>query len=326
VDAGQQLLRIDRFLFIKIEHVSRNKIQQAAAAGNILVNGNSVKQNYKVKPGDEISVLVAGDQPQIDLSPEDIPLDIIFEDESLMIINKKAGMVVHPAYGNYNGTLLNALAFHFGENPGTYDPDNRPYLVHRLDKDTSGLMVVCKNDRVQPLLARQFSDHSIRREYKALAWGDFDEENGTVQGHIGRNLKDRKVMDVFPDGRFGKHAVTHYEVTERFHYVTMLTCRLETGRTHQIRAHMKHIRHPLFNDAAYGGDQILWGTTFTKYKQFVKNCFALLPRQALHAATLGFVHPVSGKEMYFSSDLPEDFGRLVEKWRLYAVNQGAAGI
>jgi 23S rRNA pseudouridine1911/1915/1917 synthase len=320
-DKGQGLLRIDKFLFARLENTSRNKIQVAARAGNILVNGQAVKPNYKVKPLDEVSIVMAYPPREVELLPEDIPVEVLYEDGHIVIVNKEAGMVVHPGYGNYTGTLVNALLHHFGHLPRRDREDVKPGLVHRLDKDTSGIMVVAKTELAQTRLAKMFFDRSIRRIYHALVWGDLKEAEGTITGHIGRSLKNRKVMDVFPDGAYGKPAVTHYRVLERFGYVSLVECRLETGRTHQIRAHFQHTGHPLFNDATYGGDRILKGTTFTKYKQFVKNCFSLLPRHALHARTLGFNHPISGNPLFFESALPDDMQGVIDKWRHYAVHR-----
>jgi 23S rRNA pseudouridine1911/1915/1917 synthase len=321
VDKGQGLLRIDKFLYARLENTSRNKIQVAAKAGNILVNAQAVKPNYKVKPLDEISIVMAYPPREITLIPEDIPLNILFEDEDVVIVNKEAGMVVHPGYGNYTGTLVNALIHHFGSLPMQNQEDIKPGLVHRLDKNTSGILIIAKTELAQTRLAKLFFDRNIDRIYHALVWGDFREDEGTITGHIGRSLKNRKVMDVFPDGSFGKPAITHYRVLERFGYVSLVECKLETGRTHQIRAHFQHIGHPLFNDATYGGDKILKGTTFTKYKQFVKNCFEMLPRHALHAKTLGFNHPITGKPLFFDSDLPSDMVEVLGKWRNYAVHR-----
>lgn len=320
-DKGQGLLRIDKFLMTRIENASRNKIQNAAKAGNILVNDSPVKQNYKVKPGDVISVVMTHPPREIELLPQDIPINIVYEDEDVIIVNKEPGMVVHPGFGNYSGTLVNALVFHIKNLPKKASDDDRPGLVHRIDKNTSGLLIIAKNELSQTRLAKQFYDHTIQRVYNALVWGDFKENEGTITGHVGRSLKDRKIMAVFPDGSYGKEAITHYEVIERFGYVTLIKCRLETGRTHQIRAHMKYIGHPLFNDETYGGDQILKGTTFTKYKQFVKNCFELLPRHALHAKSLGFIHPLTKNEMNFESDLPTDLLQVIEKWRKYSTSK-----
>jgi 23S rRNA pseudouridine1911/1915/1917 synthase len=315
VDVGQALLRIDKFLFTKIAHVSRSKIQAAADAGCILVNEKPVKSSYKVKPGDVISVVMGTPPVEFELIEEEIPLNIVYEDPDLLIIDKKPGMVVHPAYGNFTGTMLNGLLFHTRHHPKL--KEIQPYLLHRIDKDTSGILVVALNEAAQAKLAKHFYEHTIRRRYKALVWGDFDEDEGTITGHIGRSLKNRKVMDVFTDGRYGKEAITHYKVIERFRYVTLLECILETGRTHQIRAHMQHIGHPLFNDSTYGGDRILKGTTFTKYKQFIQNCFIAIPRQALHAEYLGFEHPGTGKFIEFTSPLPSDFVAVLDKWKTY---------
>jgi len=318
-DPGQGPLRIDKFLMGKIQNASRNKIQQAAAAGSILVNDRAVKQNYKVRPGDVITIVLTEPPRDTEVIPEDIPVNIVYEDDQLMVINKEAGMVVHPAYANFTGTLVNALTFYLRQQSG--DGEARPYLVHRIDKDTSGIMLVAKTEIAQTKLAKEFFDHTIDRKYTALVWGDMEEDEGTITGHLGRHKNNRKVMTVYPDGETGKHAVTHWKILKRFGYVTLIECRLETGRTHQIRAHLKYIRHPLFNDAAYGGDRILKGTTFTKYRQFIKNCFALLPRQALHARSLGLDHPITGEHLFFDSDLPEDMQAVVEKWEHYVVHQ-----
>ncbi len=322
VDAGQEPERIDKFLFNKIQNVSRNKIQQAAKAGNILIDKKAVKSNYKVKPGDVISVVMSYPPREVEINPEQIPLDIVYEDDDVIIVNKQAGLVVHPGHGNYTGTLLNGLSFYL-EKSGRKDKveNGFGYLVHRIDKDTSGLLLVAKNEMAQTKLARQFFDHTIARSYVALVWGDVEKDEGTIEGHIGRSLKDRRVMTVFPNGEYGKKAVSHYKVLQRFGYVTMVECKLETGRTHQIRAHFKHIGHPLFNDARYGGDQILKGTTFTKYKQFVLNSFKLLPRQALHAKSLGFEHPATGKHVFFDSELPPDMAAAIDKWEKYTENR-----
>ena len=315
-DSGQQALRVDKFLMNRIENATRNKIQQAAKAGSVRVNDVVVKSNYKVKGGDEVKVLFTHPPYENLLVGEDIPLDIVYEDDALVVVNKAAGMVVHPGHGNYNGTLLNALLYHFESLP--LNANDRPGLVHRIDKDTSGLLVVAKTEKAMTLLAKQFFDKTSQRSYYALVWGDVKDDTGTIEGHIGRDPKNRLLMTVFPDGDQGKEAITHYEVVERFGYTTLVRCRLETGRTHQIRAHMKHIGHTLFGDARYGGDNILKGTTFTKYKQFVDNCFKLLPRQALHAQTLGFIHPISGKSMSFEAPLPNDMLTALDKWRHYA--------
>ena len=315
-DSGQQALRVDKFLMNRIENATRNKIQQAAKAGSVRVNDVVVKSNYKVKGGDQVKVLFTHPPYENLLVGEDIPLDIVYEDDALVVVNKAAGMVVHPGHGNYNGTLLNALLYHFESLP--LNANDRPGLVHRIDKDTSGLLVVAKTEKAMTLLAKQFFDKTSQRSYYALVWGDVKDDTGTIEGHIGRDPKNRLLMTVFPDGDQGKEAITHYEVVERFGYTTLVRCRLETGRTHQIRAHMKHIGHTLFGDARYGGDNILKGTTFTKYKQFVDNCFKLLPRQALHAQTLGFIHPISGKSMSFEAPLPNDMLTTLDKWRHYA--------
>ncbi|MGB1043984.1 MAG: RluA family pseudouridine synthase [Flavobacteriaceae bacterium] len=312
---GQEPLRVDKFLMNFIENATRNKIQAAAKSGNIWVNQKAVKSNYKVKAGDKVQVMFEHPPYENLLVPENIPLDIIYEDEVLLVVNKPAGMVVHPGHGNYSGTLVNALLHHFKDLP--LNSDSRPGLVHRIDKDTSGLLVIAKTATAMAHLSRQFFDKTSTREYIALAWGLFTESSGTIEGHIGRNLKNRLQMDVFENENFGKPAITHYKVLEDLRYVSLIQCQLETGRTHQIRAHMKHIGHPLFNDKRYGGDKILKGTTFTKYKQFVDNCFKLLPRQALHAKTLGFEHPITKKILTFNSELPNDFRACLEKWRAY---------
>lgn len=315
VDKGQTLLRIDKFLLGRIQNISRNKIQNAAHAGNILVNDKPVKPNFKVHPSDIISIVLAYPPRESEIIPEDIPLQIVYEDDELMVVEKPSGMVVHPAHGNFTGTLVNALAFRFHQQRDSHE--NNPYLVHRIDKDTSGLLLVAKNELAQSILARGFFEHKVDRKYHALVWGDFADSAGTITGNIGRSLRDRQKMDVFPDSSHGKEAITHYKVVKRFHYVTLVECILETGRTHQIRAHMQHIGHPLFNDAKYGGDQILKGTTFSKYRQFIENCFQLCPRQALHARSLGFRHPVTNKEMLFESGYPDDFRSLLMKWENY---------
>lgn len=322
VDAGQGLLRIDKFLYNRIENISRSKIQNAARAGNIFVNNTAIKPNYKVKPADDIAILLPTPVREIELIPEDIPLVIVYEDKDLIIVDKKAGMVVHPAYANYTGTLLNALFFHFGRQTDSENLPVKPWMVHRIDKNTSGLLIIAKNELSQALLAKQFYYHTIDRLYLTLVWGDFEENEGTINVNIGRNPKNRKVMTTFYDGETGKNAITHYKVIERFRYVTLLECRLETGRTHQIRTHLKSIGHPVFNDAEYGGNEILKGTTFTKYKQFVKNCFALCNRQALHAKTLGFIHPSTSEKLFFSSEIPSDMFALIEKWRNYTKTMG----
>ncbi|MGB7394718.1 MAG: RluA family pseudouridine synthase [Pricia sp.] len=320
---GQEPLRVDKFLMNFIEYATRNKIQQAAKDGHVWVNGAAVKQNYKVKPGDEVKVMFEHPPHEFLLVSEDIPLDIVYEDDALLVVNKPAGMVVHPGHGNYSGTLINALLHHMENLPGgkadlPNNSNERPGLVHRIDKDTSGLLVVAKTETAMTHLAKQFFDKTSEREYIALVWGDIKDDSGTVEGNIARNPKNRLQMRVFPEGDEGKDAVTHYSVIERLGYVTLVSCQLETGRTHQIRVHMKHIGHTLFNDERYGGDRILKGTTFTKYKQFVDNAFKILPRQALHAKTLGFVHPETGKKMRFDSEIPEDMTACIEKWRHYA--------
>lgn len=320
-DRGQNLLRIDKFLFNRLENVSRNKIQDAASAGLILVNNSPVKPSYKIKPFDEVSVVMTYPPKEIEIVPEDIPFDIFYEDDSLLIVNKKAGMVVHPAYGNYTGTLINAVAYHLRDNPYFSSDVEMPGLVHRIDKNTTGLLIVAKTELAKNKLALQFYKKTTKRKYVALVWGTPNEESGTITGHIGRNPKNRKLMHVFPDGEHGKLAITHYKILEHLGYVTLLECRLETGRTHQIRVHFKYLGMPLFNDPEYGGDEILRGTTFTKYKQFVLNCFKTLPRQALHAKSLGFVHPETNEEMFFESELPNDMVNLIEKWRNYIVNR-----
>jgi 23S rRNA pseudouridine1911/1915/1917 synthase len=313
---GQSLLRVDKYLMQLIENATRNKIQQAATNGNIWVNDIPVKSNYKVKPFDVIRVMLTHPPFENHIIPEDIPLDIVYEDDALLVINKPPGLVVHPGHGNYTGTLVNALAFHFDNLP--MNSSERPGLVHRIDKNTSGLLVVAKTESAMTHLAKQFEDKTTEREYVALVWGNVKEEEGTITGNIARHVKDRMQMAVFPDGDQGKHAVTHYKVLERFGYVTLISCKLETGRTHQIRVHMKYIGHTLFNDARYGGDMILKGTTFTKYKQFIDNCFKTLPRQALHAKTLGFEHPITKEFMRFETDLPSDLVDCIEKWRNYS--------
>lgn len=321
VDKGQNLLRIDKFLMGHIQNASRNKVQNAAKAGNILVNNAVVKQNYRVKPLDEISIVLAYPPRDTEIIPENIPIDVVYEDEDVLVINKLPGMVVHPGFGNYTGTLVNALAYKFNIPKGSSEMG--PYLVHRIDKDTSGIMLVAKNELAQTRLARNFFEHTIERKYQALVWGDFKEEEGTITGHIARSPRDRMVMAVFTDGSQGKHAVTHYKVLKRFNYVTLIECTLETGRTHQIRAHMKFAGHPLFNDERYGGNEIIRGTTFSRYKQFIQNCFTLLPRQALHAKSLGFKHPGTGEFLFFDSELPADMQAVLEKWERYVAAGGA---
>lgn len=321
VDKGQSLLRIDKFLTSRIENASRTKVQNAAEAGNILVNGKPVKSNYKVKPGEVVTVVLPHPPREIELIPQNIPINIVYEDDDLLLVNKDPGMVVHPGYGNYTGTLVNALAYHLKDNPLFSSGEMRPGLVHRIDKDTSGILVIAKNEPALNKLAAQFFNRTTDRRYIALVWGALKEDEGTITGNIGRNPRDRKQMYVFEDGSEGKHAVTHYKVIERLGYVTLVECKLETGRTHQIRVHFKHIGHPLFNDELYGGNEILKGTTFTKYKQFVQNCFKILPRQALHAKSLAFEHPVTKKWMAFDSDLPDDMKQAIDKWRNYISNR-----
>ncbi|WP_107040168.1 RluA family pseudouridine synthase [Brumimicrobium mesophilum] len=317
-DSGQEVLRIDKFLMDRLANTSRNKVQNAAKNGNILVNGVAVKQNYKVKPEDEVSIVMPYPVREIELIPEDIPLDIRYEDDTVIVINKQPNMVVHPGYGNYSGTLVNGLIHHFDQLPSkSEDYFGRPGLVHRLDKHTTGLMVVAKTEDALTNLSKQFYDRTTERRYHALVWGDVLEDEGTITGNLGRSIKDRKLMTVFPEGDFGKHAVTNYKVLRRFGYVTLVECKLETGRTHQIRAHMKHIGHTLFNDLEYGGDKVLKGTTFSKYKSFVQNNFSLLTGQALHAKTLGFVHPKTKEYMRFDSELPDDFKAVIERWETY---------
>lgn len=314
-------MRIDKYLFERIVNASRNRIQSAADAGFVMANGKPVKSSYKVKPLDVLTVMMDRPKYDNDIIPEDIPLDIVYEDSELMVINKPAGLVVHPGCGNYHGTLVNAIAWHLRDVP-TYDPnDPQVGLVHRIDKDTSGLLVIAKTPDAKTSLGMQFYNKTTKREYNALVWGIVEEDEGTITGNIGRNPKDRMQMAVMSDPEQGKHAVTHYKVLERLGYVTLVKCVLETGRTHQIRVHMKHIGHVLFNDERYGGNEILKGTHFSKYKQFVNNCFDICPRQALHAKTLGFVHPKTGEEMFFTSELPKDMTELIEKWRTYISNR-----
>jgi len=319
-DKGQNPLRVDRFLMNFVEFATRNKIQQSVKAGNVRVNDKVVKSNHKVKGGDVVTIVLDYPKETNELLPQDIPIVINYDDDDLLIVNKEAGMVVHPGFGNYDGTLVNALAFHFQNLPNMGE-EERPGLVHRIDKNTSGILVVAKTERAMTILAKKFENRDLNRKYIALVWGDVKEDEGTITGNIGRSLKNRKVMDVFPDGEYGKHAVSHYKVLERFGYTTLVECKLETGRTHQIRAHFKSIGHTLFNDEEYGGDAILKGTTFTKYKQFVQNCFKICPRQALHAKSLGFEHPTTKKEVFFDSDLADDMQELIEKWRKYATHQ-----
>ncbi|MGX5819614.1 RluA family pseudouridine synthase [Chitinophaga lutea] len=319
VDKGQEPLRIDKFLQKRIEGGTRNKVQNAIEAGMVLVNDKPVKANYKVRPLDRLIVYSTKNPETTEVKPENIPLNIVFEDEDILIINKPAGMVVHPGCGNYTGTLVNGLAYYLGDEKekATEPAIPRFGLVHRIDKNTSGLLVVAKSEKAMTDLAKQFYDHTVQRRYLALVWGDFEEENGTVVAHVGRHQRFRKIMDAYPDGEYGKEAITHYQVLERFNYVTLISCRLETGRTHQIRVHMQHIGHSLFNDDTYGGDRIVKGTVFAKYKQFVENCFEAMPRHALHAQTLGFIHPRTRKPVLFESELPADFTTVLDKWRRY---------
>lgn len=321
VDKGQSLVRIDKFLTEKVANATRNKVQHAIDTGAVLVNGQPTKSNYKIKPLDEIKVLLEKPPRDTEVVAENIPLDIIYEDEDLLVVNKPAGMVVHPAHGNWSGTLVNGLVYHFQNLPEMKGNTGRPGLVHRIDKDTSGLLVIAKSEVAMTELASQFFHHTIDRTYLALVWGEPESDAGTIRGHIGRSAKDRKVMDVYPDGSQGKHAITHWKVLKRLRYVSLVQCNLETGRTHQIRAHMKFLGHPLFNDAMYGGDKIRKGTQFAKYKTFVANCFELMPRQALHAMSLGFIHPVTKQKMYFESPLPQDFLAVLEKWESYVQHE-----
>ncbi len=317
VPKGQGLMRIDKYLQLQIPNISRNKLQNAADSGQVLVNETPVKSNYKVKPDDVIRIVLSHPPFEHKIIPEEIPLDIVYEDEALVVINKPPGLVVHPGHGNYTGTLVNALAYHYG-NRLPLNSSERPGLVHRIDKDTSGLLVVAKTEQAMTYLAKQFEEKTSEREYVALVWGNVVDDAGTIEGNIARHVRDRMQMAVFEDPEVGKHAVTHYRVLERFGYVTLVSCQLETGRTHQIRVHMKHIGHTLFNDERYGGNAILKGTTFTKYKQFVENCFKVLPRQALHAKTLGFMHPVTNEFMRFDSEIPQDLIECIDKWRTYS--------
>lgn len=319
IDKGQEPLRIDKFLTARIEYATRNKIQLAIDAGMVTVNGKAIKSNYKIKPGDEVIVYTDQEPDVSDIVPEPIELNIVYEDDQLLVVNKPAGMVVHPGSGNYDGTLINGVAYYLiQQNPALTDKLLPRFgLVHRIDKNTSGLLLLAKTDKALQHLAKQFFHHSIDRKYVALVWGDIEQEKGTIIAHVGRNIRHRKLFEAYPDGEHGKEAVTHYKVLERFHYVTLVECVLETGRTHQIRVHMKYIGHTLFNDETYGGDKILKGTVYAKYKQFVDNCFSLCSRQALHARTLGFQHPVTGKYMLFESDIPNDMASVIEKWRKY---------
>lgn len=320
VDRGQEAMRLDKYLQMRLEGVSRSKVQAAIEAGCVKVNEKEAKSNYKVKPLDEVSVLLPEPPHTFELLPEEMPINVVYEDPQVLVVDKPAGLVVHPGVGNWTGTLVNGLLHYFGESA-------KPYLVHRIDKDTSGLLLVAKTEDAQIVLARQFFEHTIERKYNAVVWGDFAEDSGTIEGNLGRSPRDRRIMCVYPheegvseEEQRGKHAVTHWRVLERFGYVTLIECVLETGRTHQIRAHMRHIGHPLFSDAAYGGDAILKGTTFTRYRQFVENCFATCPRQALHARVLGFTHPTTGQHLHFESPWPSDMSLLIDRWRTYATH------
>ena len=317
-DKGQDPLRVDKFLLNRLEGTSRNKIQQSAERGLIKVNNKIVKSNYKVRPNDEVSVMFSSPTRDIELIPQDIPINIVYEDDDVVVINKEAGMVVHPGYGNYKGTLVNALSFHFKNLPHNGGDTSRPGLVHRIDKDTTGLMVIAKNDHAMTHLSKQFFERRVDRRYNALVWGELKEEEGSIEGNIGRCLKNRKVMSVFPDSEYGKYAKTNYKVLERLGYISLVECKLETGRTHQIRVHFQYIKHPLFNDLEYGGNKILKGTTFSKYKQFVENCFRIIPRQSLHAKSISFEHPKTGEWLSFESELPADMLDVIRKWRSYA--------
>ncbi len=317
VDKGQELLRIDKFLHNRIEGATRNKIQQAVDDGMVLVNGQPVKSNYKVRPGDDVLVYDTRKPESAEVVAQEMPLDIVYEDDHLLVVNKPAGMVVHPGCGNYEGTLINGLAFYLGAEALDSEDLPRVGLVHRIDKDTSGLLLIAKTPDAMVKLAAQFKAHTVHRRYIALVWGDLAEDSGTIHVPVGRDLRFRKIMATFPEGDHGKEAITHYTVLRRFHYVTLAEMRLETGRTHQIRIHMKSVGHPLFNDATYGGDRIVKGTVFTKYKQFVENCFEILPRQALHARELGFRHPATGEELFFEAPLPDDFRQVLERWETY---------
>lgn len=324
VDKGQEPLRIDKFLQNRIENATRNKIQKAIDVGHVLVNEKQVKSNYKVKPGDQIIAYSDTDPESYDIVPEELPLDIVYEDDDVLVINKPAGLVVHPGCGNPNGTLVNGIAHYLKLQQPDLDENSLPRfgMVHRIDKNTSGLLLLAKSDKAAKDLADQFFDHTVDRQYIALVWGNFEEDEGTITGHVGRHQRFRKIMDVYPDGDYGKEAVTHYRVLERMNYVSLVECQLETGRTHQIRVHMQHIGHSLFNDDTYGGDRIVKGTIFAKYKQFVENCFNICPRHALHAQTLGFTHPRTRQRMLFTSELPADMAQLIAKWRNYIGHKG----
>jgi 23S rRNA pseudouridine1911/1915/1917 synthase len=319
VDRGQEPMRIDKFLVARIEGASRNKVQQAIESGRVLIDGKQIQSNFKIRPGQEIVVYSDREVHGEEIVPEKMPLDIVYEDADILIINKPVGLVVHPGSGNPGGTLINGIAYYLQQQNSHITEQSLPRfgMVHRIDKNTSGLMVLAKTEKAVASLARQFFDHSVHRQYQALVWGDMENDNGTVIAHIGRHQRFRKIFDAYPEGDHGKDAITHYKVLERFGYVTLIECELETGRTHQIRVHMQHIGHPLFNDETYGGDRIVKGTVYTKYKQFVENCFEICPRHALHAKTLGFKHPSTGKEIVFNSEIPADMRALIEKWRDY---------
>ncbi|MEX2591822.1 MAG: RluA family pseudouridine synthase [Anditalea sp.] len=317
VDKGQAPIRIDKFLTDKLSNATRNRVQNAIDEGTVQINGQATKANYKIKPGDVITVMLEEPRKDFEVVPEEIPLDILYEDKDLLIVNKPAGMVVHPAHGNWTGTLVNGLAYYFNQLPELPGNSGRPGLVHRIDKDTSGVLVIAKSEKAMTDLARQFFDHSIQRTYIALVWGEPVEDEGTINAHIGRSAKNRKVMDIYSDGSQGKNAVTHWKVLKKLRYVSLIQCNLETGRTHQIRAHMKYLGHPLFNDMMYGGDKIRKGTQFSKYKNFIKNCFEVIPRQALHAQSLGFVHPTLKKFLHFEIPLPKDMAEVLKKWEDY---------
>ena len=317
IDKGQEPLRIDKWMYARMENVTRNKIQQGIDEGFLTVNGHTVKSNYRVKPNDEIVWIMLVNPEISEIAPENIPLDIVYEDDDVLVVNKAAGMVVHPAYGNYSGTLVNALMYHLKDLPLFSSGEARPGLAHRIDKNTSGILVVAKNEIALNRLSRQFYERTTDRRYQALVWGSPNPADGTITGHVGRNIRDRKIMQVFEDGSDGKPAITHYKTLENLGYITLVECKLETGRTHQIRVHFSHIKHPIFNDEEYGGNQILKGTTFTKYQQFVKNCFSMLPRQALHAKSLAFNHPVTNERLSFDTELPEDMKLVIEKWKKY---------
>jgi 23S rRNA pseudouridine1911/1915/1917 synthase len=323
VDKGQEPMRLDKFLTARIEHASRNKIQQAIETGRVLVNNKKVQANHKIKPGEEIVVYSDREVHSEEIIPEQMPLNIQYEDDEVMIINKPVGLVVHPASGNYTGTLINGVAWYLLQENSNLNATDLPRfgLVHRIDKNTSGLMVLAKTGKAVASLAKQFFDHTVHRQYVALVWGDVKEDSGTIRAHVGRHKRFRKLFDAYPDGDYGKEAVSHYKVLERFGYVTLVQCELETGRTHQIRVHMQHIGHPLFNDEIYGGDKIVKGTVFTKYRQFVDNAFAICPRHALHAKTIGFIHPKTRQEVIFDSEIPDDMKNVIEKWRDYSKNK-----